>query len=484
MKLRNKFLTTGLMALVSTGLLAQETSTPTASAPASQREIDRWSVGVNGGVLLFYGDIRQYDFYPVTEYNSEWRFGGGLTVNRSFNSFFSLQGQLLFGQLSGSRAIRRAGRTFTSTWPADVYFETNIFEYGVNAVINLSNLTLSQRSKPRKLSVYALAGLGLVTFDSEVKSLQTEFRFNKSGKTTETVVPVGLGVKYKINNKFDVGLETTFGNVNTDKLDATVVNGSASDKYSYSDVTLTYKFGENADKNQWVNPLDALVADMNTMKAKVEGLSNDTDKDGVADIFDKDNSTPDGVKVYGDGTAVDTDGDGVADAQDADPFTVKGAKVDSKGKEADSDNDGVSDSKDLEPNTASGALVNFPGKAIKVENSDNTEISSTGYLPSVYFQSGSANVQYKYYENLAAVARVLKANPSLKLTVVGHADTKGSDKINEKLAQKRAEAVVKHLSSVYGIEASRLTAQSKGKTETFAKGNDAMNRRVDFKVSK
>ncbi len=478
MKLRNALLTTGF-AIATTALFAQDAAKQNPNTVPTKSELDNWSVGINAGSMLFYGDIKQYEFAPVTKYNNEWRFGCGATVTRSFNSIFSGQLQFLYGELSGTK--RKINRTF----------EANVLEYSLNGIINLSNLTFSQKAKPRKISFYGLVGFGLTTFKSQLSELNTgkdvgSFGYAASGpgskRTKEIVIPVGLGIKYKLSPKLDLGLEGTLRNANSDKLDVTVSPTNKNDKYGYTDVTLTYKFGQKADAMEWVNPLDALYADNAAIKSKIEGLTTDSDKDGVADIFDKDNATPDGVKVYGDGTAVDTDGDGVPDSQDADPFTAKGAKVDNKGKESDADGDGVPDSKDQEANTPSGALVNFQGKSIHT-TAGTTEVSSTGYLPSIYFASGSAAIQYKYYENLAAIARVLKANPSIKLTIVGNADAKGSDKQNDKIAMKRAEAVAANLSKVYGIESSRLKVESKGKTEILGK-TDAVNRRVDFKVSK
>ena len=82
----------------------------------------------------------------------------------------------------------------------------------------------------------------------------------------------------------------------------------------------------------------------------------DTDGDGVADHFDKDNETPEGVKTYGDGTAVDTDGDGVADSKDKEVFSLV-TDVDADGVAKDDDGDGIPNALDEEPNSAAGAMV-------------------------------------------------------------------------------------------------------------------------------
>jgi outer membrane protein OmpA-like peptidoglycan-associated protein len=59
----------------------------------------------------------------------------------------------------------------------------------------------------------------------------------------------------------------------------------------------------------------------------------------------------------------------------------------------------------------------------------------------------------------------LKANPHVRMTVVGHADKVGSDAYNDRLGLRRARAVVAYLSSK-GISRGRLDAvESRGEQE-------------------
>lgn len=83
----------------------------------------------------------------------------------------------------------------------------------------------------------------------------------------------------------------------------------------------------------------------------------DTDKDGVSDLNDKCNDTPEGIEVDKNGCPKDSDGDGVADYMDQCHDSLTGKKVDAKGCPLDSDGDGVPDYKDQCHNPNSGALV-------------------------------------------------------------------------------------------------------------------------------
>ena len=80
----------------------------------------------------------------------------------------------------------------------------------------------------------------------------------------------------------------------------------------------------------------------------------------------------------------------------------------------------------------------------------------------VFFNIGSANIQANQQPNIAMVADQLKANSSAKVTVKGYASKDGSKSFNEKLAQRRAEAVKKALVKRYGIAADRVNAEGEG----------------------
>lgn len=71
------------------------------------------------------------------------------------------------------------------------------------------------------------------------------------------------------------------------------------------------------------------------------------------------------------------------------------------------------------------------------------------------------------------VVEKMQANPQVELLLItGHTDRIGSDQYNQKLSQRRADAVKEYLVSK-GIEASRLHSVGKGETEPVAECSDA-----------
>ncbi|MDO4497679.1 MAG: OmpA family protein, partial [Bacteroidales bacterium] len=83
----------------------------------------------------------------------------------------------------------------------------------------------------------------------------------------------------------------------------------------------------------------------------------------------------------------------------------------------------------------------------------------------------------------AVEAKLMQGDASLNFEVQGHCDATGSDKVNDPLSQKRAEAIVAALVE-QGIAASRLTAVGKGSHSPLADNSTeegrAKNRRVEF----
>lgn len=469
-----------------------------AQEAGKKKSYNKLSITVHGGLTTFYGDIQQYTWWPVKDYRSErkgaWGIGGN--IGWQFNPVWGVNVNLMTANLRGTK---RHGAN-TGSPNNHVYFDANTFEYTVNATLNFMNLIYRDKTKQRKFKYYFSFGMGFTSFRSAKFRLGTDVLVDRVGyepgtltkkeRTTETVFPLAFGVKYRISKKFDLGLETSIRYSTSDKLDATKGNTGINDKYGYTNLSLTYKIGKKEDSQEWVNPFEALNKNLDDIQSNIDGLAKDADGDGVSDLFDKEPNTPAGVAVDGSGRSLDVDSDGVPDHMDSDPFSAKGAKVDENGKEVDSDNDGVADGSDIEPNTKPGALVNFQGKTIEIkpsESTSSTTLSGGMLLPSVYFKVNSSTINYwSSYDALATVAKALKANSNLKLTVVGHADKTASEQFNDQLAQKRAEAVVKHLVDTYKIEAGRLSAVSKGEKETLVPTADGVennvNRRVDFEV--
>ncbi len=442
------------------------------------KKFRNWDIGAHIGVTYPNTDIAASDLFGS---NVERQLAYGLNLTKFFTHTFALQGHFITGKMSGRDKEK----------PNEYFFTTKIkYDISINALVQIGNIAFLKRNP--NIAVYGYVGLGQIYFDPsnswyvQDNYILTDTSLVNYHNTKEIIFPFGLGIKYRISKDFSLNVDYSLRITNTDKLDGYFRLLSENDDYSYIHFGLTYHIGKKDKVLEWHNPVGDMYADLAMVKDKVDLLTRDSDKDGVADIFDKEPDTPEGVKVYGDGTSVDSDGDGVPDFKDAEPFTPKGVKVDAAGKEIDSDGDGIPDSRDLEPNTPKGALVTNKGITIPTNANEEGRNSAlnvgAGWLPSVFFELDKSLIQKKYNEILASVALIMKNNPGLKFNVVGNCDTRANEEYNVKLGKRRAQAVKDHLAKRYGIDPERMTITTKGKKEPITSMDHAMNRRVDFEV--
>jgi len=430
-----------------------------------------WSIGINGGNTFSLGDAMSFDGdkgegVPNGIGTVSMGIRGHLT--KFFNPTFALQGSAGYHQISGS--------------DGDLWFAGDYIDGDISAVFNLSNWILKGRIYERKSAIFFTAGIGAAliqggsyfTPTNDINSTVNNFIYGNDPRSIQATVPLSLQYKYKLTNSLDFDGIFKYTIIPEDFPDAVLVDNTG-DMFAYVGVGLSYNFGDKDKKSiAYTNPLDDMYATIEEVKNNFDKLTTDDDGDGVNNYFDKDNTTPEGVTVDGSGKAMDVDEDGIPDSMDKDPFTAKGAKVDAEGRAVDSDGDGVADYMDQEANTPKGTMVNFKGQTIKTSGGGDA-----AFVPSIYFSFNSANITAANHERLATIARLMKNNPKMKMKVVGYADKIGSEEYNKNLGMRRAQAVVKQLSTTYSIDESRFSAESKGEAEPLADGQNNINRRVD-----
>jgi OmpA-OmpF porin, OOP family len=119
-------------------------------------------------------------------------------------------------------------------------------------------------------------------------------------------------------------------------------------------------------------------------------------------------------------------------------------------------------------------------------NSMASSIKETGKVAiyGIYFDTGKSVLKPESKLTLEEISKLLKADPNLKLYVVGHTDNTGMFDANIKLSMDRAIAVVNALVSQYSVNAARLKAFGDGPTSPVASNDKeegkALNRRVEL----
>ncbi len=116
----------------------------------------------------------------------------------------------------------------------------------------------------------------------------------------------------------------------------------------------------------------------------------------------------------------------------------------------------------------------------------SSDINATGHVAvyGIYFDSGKSLIKPESAQAIAEIAKLLKNQPALKLFVVGHTDNQGGVESNVTLAEDRAAAVMKTLTSEHGIAAARLRSAGCGQFAPVASNDSdagrAKNRRVEL----
>lgn len=113
-------------------------------------------------------------------------------------------------------------------------------------------------------------------------------------------------------------------------------------------------------------------------------------------------------------------------------------------------------------------------------------LNRQGYLRTIYFDYDKYDIRADQRDNLAQNAEWLRKYGSVKFTIEGHCDERGTAQYNMGLGDKRANAAKDYLVSL-GIDAARIQTISYGKERPLDTAQTeaayAKNRRAQFTIT-
>ena len=127
-----------------------------------------------------------------------------------------------------------------------------------------------------------------------------------------------------------------------------------------------------------------------------------------------------------------------------------------------------------------------PAPGAKVECSDPVPptLGCGAIIHSIAFAFDSAEIRPESAAVLTELFSGLQADASTGITIEGHTSSEGTEDYNDKLSERRAQAVVADLVR-RGLPNQRLTAVGIGERRPIASNNDesgrSLNRRVEVK---
>ncbi len=316
-----------------------------------------WAFGFKVGTSAFGGDLIDND---IVIFNSAQPAVGAF-LRRRISNALALRLSVVYGQLVGNDndsddPVRRE-RGFSS--------ETNIIE--PNLLLEFTpflgnRYTDDYRFKPG-ISPYVSAGVGYgiwgdveTDYNEPQNDLAEEIAQDKIESADETgglVIPLGIGLRYRISPRSTLGIDYNFRIAGTDLLDGVKNAGDPLDDDTYAFTMLTYSVGfgaRDADKDGINDKDDECPSQPGP--AATNGCP-DADGDGVAD---KDDECPNQAGPAELNGCPDGDGDGIPDKDDEcptepGPFATNGCP--------DADGDGIPDKDDECPDEA--GLAEFDG---------------------------------------------------------------------------------------------------------------------------
>ncbi|MDG2280552.1 MAG: OmpA family protein [Flavicella sp.] len=468
-----------------------------------KEEYNTWAVGAGFSVLNLHGDLRSFDTKSGDAY---FNIGGYIYVDKMFNPVLGVEAKLIISQLGGEvQTLSSSGGLSESAYYRILYAENygdriikvdgTTFGFETSLIVDLDNLW---KRNSNKWNWSGYIGLGYQKYnprliikdfdrseedyDPLIHDDQHPYSPNKvsdDGTINDTdfgtnqnrdfkrnagslYLNAGIGVKYRLNDKFDIEGRGVLNLSNEDHLDAAISQKQTYESFFTANIGVVYKFGKKEKYAIWVQ--DEEIEPFELV---------DTDKDGVQDELDKEKNTPVNAEVYGNGVAIDSDKDGIKDYEDNCPL-LQGPK----------DNNGCPLQAPIVYNEPMvEEVVSEP--VVEFDEDEKSDIMDKINLlsKSIYFKSSSDQLKVESYQPLNEIAYVMRDYPDSRFKIEGHTDSRGNDNYNLDLSKKRSKSVYNYLTNE-GVASNRLSSRGYGETRPIATNETEdgrqKNRRVEI----
>ena len=362
-------------------------------------DFSRWSLGGNGGISVFRGDM--ISFSADKTYIGVQ---GGLQLGYQFTPTFGLSLTADMGQGKGSAKewekafkIYSNGESYYGTEPAtgfayynDIYTKINYFTLGLHGDFNVNNFF--GKKELRRWTVLLSPAVYLQKFSPKLYKKEDDKRFDTSS-TLDNDVNLGLGgdivLRYRASKHIDLQLKSGVAWIANNNFDG--VATCCTSKYNWLanlSVGVIWKIGNNKKRE---NLMYATARSVAPVILPVKEETRPVVKEEQKPVVKQEEKTVENV--------------------------------------------------------------------VKVEAGEK----AFPVLPTVHFKRNSAIIDTVRYANeLSRIVEALKEFPGVKVDIRGYTDHTGTDRVNLPLSLKRAEALKMYLVSK-GILADRMSTFGEGK---------------------
>jgi len=179
--------------------------------------------GISVGLSTYQGDLAPNS---ISGSFSQLHFSGGVFGRYNVNNFVAVKLGLNYAKLSADDANAAS----ESQQMRNLSFRSNVYEGALTAEFNI--LGYQPYNFERTFSPYIFAGVAFFHFDPQVffdnewvdvQPLGTEGQgldgFEEPYKLYQFAIPFGIGVKYALNDQWNIGLEVGMRKTFTDHID-------------------------------------------------------------------------------------------------------------------------------------------------------------------------------------------------------------------------------------------------------------------------
>lgn len=410
----------------------------------SSKKFNDWSISAGAGVPL----LQSADMTSIKNGNGKNLFGYSayVSVDKAITHAFGIN-------LQYDRGETRQGYASTKDHVAlpdkQIAGRTQYDAISVLGDVNFSNILRRVDNKsPYRWALHGYAGIGTIAYRSyrqDPGPYNQTLNFEKKPfKLGSLFGQAGAGLKFKVNNRIDIEGRVMYVVTGDDEFDGAGVGQTGynltedqiSDNFFNTTLGITLKLGKHESHLMWHDPLQEIYYKLDVLADKTQDIEvckkGDVDNDGVCDDWDRQLDTPAGARVDGAGVALDVDLDGVIDLNDK-CVTVPGP-------------------------------VENNGCPLTVNNSDTGVVTdAASILKGIEFDLNSDRILPSNTEILNNAINYINSSNS-KFRIVGATDTRGTDRYNQRLSERRANNVKNYLIQ-HGVDQSKLEVVGRGEKD-------------------
>lgn len=203
----------------------------------------QWYIGPHIGAVSFFGDLSVHDYNPGQKLTEESGPGYGIMAGKGITRYLDVQLSWTKGKMKGSNP------------GLDMKFNNSFSEISLGPEIIVSELIWPGHISRLNFTVSMAAGViqyrsikYRISDGAYISSEGLTPRHENSGSArTSMVIPVGIGLNYRLNYHWTLRTDFDLRLQNKDLLDAHIGSTGISDRYVYSSIGIVYVFAP-ADK--------------------------------------------------------------------------------------------------------------------------------------------------------------------------------------------------------------------------------------------